>query len=125
MKQSPRTAMQNAYPPNRTETASTFLLTGQTTVIKEQITTSGKRASANTGWRVKTMQESAAPAADCGRMPAYAGPKRMQKVPITQRGDMVVYVAGFPAIYGKQPLFFRDEIFLACASVPWAKNYRP
>ena len=47
-------------------------LTGQTTVIKEQITTSGKRASAILGGVSKTMQEATAPAADCGRMPAYA-----------------------------------------------------
>nr|WCS70354.1 IncP-type DNA transfer coupling protein TraG [Salmonella enterica subsp. enterica serovar Rissen] len=37
---------------------------------------------------------------------------------------MVVYVAGFPAIYGKQPLFFQDEIF---RFVPQylSQNYRP
>ena len=35
---------------------------------------------------------------------------------------MVVYVAGFPAIYGKQPLFFQDEIFSLRASVPEPKT---
>ena len=30
---------------------------------------------------------------------------------------MVVYAAGFPAIYGKQPLYFKDPVFMARASV--------
>ncbi|HCX3337869.1 TPA: hypothetical protein OZK90_003189 [Legionella pneumophila] len=30
---------------------------------------------------------------------------------------MVVYAAGFPAIYGKQPLYFKDPIFMTRASV--------
>jgi type IV secretion system protein VirD4 len=31
---------------------------------------------------------------------------------------MVIYVAGRPAIYGKQPLYFQDPVFMARASVP-------
>ena len=31
---------------------------------------------------------------------------------------MVVYVAGFPAIYGRQPLYFQDPVFQARAEVP-------
>ncbi|MNE55934.1 Conjugal transfer protein TraG [compost metagenome] len=31
---------------------------------------------------------------------------------------MVVYVAGFPAIYGRQPLYFQDATFAARAAVP-------
>ena len=30
---------------------------------------------------------------------------------------MVVYAAGFPAIYGKKPLYFKDPVFMARASV--------
>jgi type IV secretion system protein VirD4 len=36
---------------------------------------------------------------------------------ITQPGDMIIYVAGFPAIYGTQPLYFQDETFAARAQV--------
>ncbi|EMF7570015.1 type IV secretory system conjugative DNA transfer family protein [Salmonella enterica] len=115
--------VQNAYPPNRTETAEHLSkLTGQTTVIKEQITTSGKRASAILGGVSKTMQEVQRPLLtvdECLRMP---GPKKNAEGLITERGDMVVYVAGFPAIYGKQPLFFQDEIFSLRASVPEPKT---
>lgn len=110
--------VQNAYPPNRTETAEHLSkLTGQTTVIKEQITTSGKRASAMLGGVSKTMQEVQRPLLtvdECLRMP---GPKKNAEGMITERGDMVIYVAGFPAIYGKQPLFFQDEIFSMRASI--------
>ncbi|AAF84857.1 hypothetical protein XF_2057 [Xylella fastidiosa 9a5c] len=35
---------------------------------------------------------------------------------------MVVYVAGYPAIYGKQPLYFQDPIFIARAAVPEPKT---
>jgi type IV secretion system protein VirD4 len=31
---------------------------------------------------------------------------------------MVIYVAGCPAIYGRQPLFFQDPIFAARAAIP-------
>lgn len=109
--------VQNAYPPNRTETAEHLSkLTGQTTVIKEQITTSGKRASAILGGVSKTMQEVQRPLLtvdECLRMP---GPKKNAEGLITERGDMVVYVAGFPAIYGKQPLFFQMKFFASCLS---------
>lgn len=114
--------VQNAYPPNRVETAEHLSkLTGQTTVVKEQITTSGKRASAMLSGVSKTMQEVQRPLLtpdECLRMP---GPTKDEAGLITKRGDMVVYVAGYPAIYGKQPLFFQDEIFAARASVPEPK----
>jgi type IV secretion system protein VirD4 len=45
------------------------------------------------------------------------GPKKDGEL-IVEPGDMVVYVAGFPAIYGRQPLYFQDSIFTARAAVP-------
>ena len=41
---------------------------------------------------------------------------------ITEPGDMVVYCAGFPAIYGRQPLYFQDETFAARAAIPAPKG---
>ena len=35
---------------------------------------------------------------------------------------MVVYVAGYPAIYGKQPLYFQDPTFQAQTAIPAPKN---
>ncbi|EFI8498289.1 type IV secretory system conjugative DNA transfer family protein [Escherichia coli] len=115
--------VQNAYPPNRIETAQHLSkLTGVTTVVKEQITTSGKRTGVFMGQVSRTMQEVQRPLLtddECLRMP---GPKKDSQGQITQAGDMVVYVAGFPAIYGEQPLYFQDATFIARAAVPEPKD---
>jgi len=114
--------IQNAYPPNRLETAEHLSkLTGQTTILKDQITTSGRRASAMLGQVSRTFQEVQRPlltADECLRMP---GPQKDANGNIEKAGDMVIYVAGYPAIYGKQPLFFQDPIFAARAGVPAPK----
>ena len=46
------------------------------------------------------------------------GPKKDANGGIKEAGDMVVYVAGYPAIYGRQPLYFQDPVFQARATVP-------
>lgn len=110
--------VQNAYPPNRIETAEHLSkLTGTTTVIKEQITTSGRRFSMMLGQVSRSIQEVQRPlltADECLRTP---GPKKNGDI-IEEAGDMIVYMAGFPAIYGKQPLYFKDPIFTARAAIP-------
>lgn len=114
--------VQNAYPPNRIETAEHLSrLSGQTTVVKEQITTSGRRTSAMMGQVSRTLQEVQRPLLtpdECLRMP---GPKKDGNGDIQEAGDMVIYVAGYPAIYGKQPLYFKDPVFQARAAVPAPK----
>lgn len=114
--------IQNAYPPNRIETAEHLSrLTGQTTVVKEQITTSGRRTSAMLGQVSRTFQEVQRPLLtpdECMRMP---GPVKNTSDEIESPGDMVIYAAGHPAIYGKQPLFFKDPIFTARAAIPHPK----
>jgi len=111
--------IQNAFPPNRIETAEHLSkLTGQTTVIKEQITTSGRRVGMMHGNVTRTMQEIQRPLLtpdECLRM---LGPEKDENGRITQAGDMIIYVAGYPAIYGKQPLYFQDPVFAARAAVP-------
>lgn len=110
--------VQNAYPPNRVETAEHLSrLTGQTTVVKEQITTSGKRTAAMMGQVSRTIQEVQRPLLtpdECLRMP---GPRKSASGDIEEAGDMVIYVAGYPAIYGKQPLYFKDPVFQARAAI--------
>lgn len=115
--------IQNAYPPNHIETAEHISkFTGQTTIIKEQITTSGRRLSAMLGQVSRTTQEVQRPLLtvdECLRMP---GPVKdfdsSGKDVIKQGGDMVIYVSGFPAIYGRQPLYFMDPVFQARAEIP-------
>ena len=114
--------VQNAFPPNRLETAEHISkFTGTTTVAKEQITTSGRRTSALLGQVSHTIQEVQRPlltSDECLRMP---GPKKNGEL-IVEPGDMVIYVAGFPAIYGRQPLYFQDKVFAARASVAEPKS---
>ena len=114
--------VQNAFPPNRVETAEHLArLTGQTTIVKEQITTSGRRTAALLGQVSRTYQEVQRPlltADECLRMP---GPKKNDQGEIEEAGDMVIYVAGYPAIYGKQPLYFKDPVFSARAAIPAPK----
>ena len=115
--------VQNAYPPNRIETAEHLSkLSGQTTIVKEQITTSGRRTSALLSNVSRTTQEVQRPlltADECLRMP---GPVKNGEDQIEEGGDMIVYVAGYPAIYGKQPLYFKDPIFQARAEIPAPKK---
>lgn len=115
--------IQNAYPPNRVETAEHLSkLTGQTTVVKEHVTTSGKRFSTFLTQISRTVQEISRPLLtidECLRMP---GPQKDADGCIVEPGDMVIYAAGFPAIYGKQPLYFKDPIFLARASIEAPKS---
>jgi type IV secretion system protein VirD4 len=56
---------------------------------------------------------------ECLRMP---GPQKDDRDHTTAPGDMVVYCAGFPAIYGRQPLYFEDETFAARAAIPPPKH---
>lgn len=114
--------IQNAFPPNRIETAEHLSkTTGVTTVVKEDITTSGKRAGIFHGSVSRHIQEVQRPlltADECMRMP---GPIKNSEDQILEPGDMIIYVAGYPAIYGKQPLFFKDPVFAARAAVPAPK----
>ncbi len=104
--------VQNAYPPNRPETAKHLSsLTGVTTVVSEKITTSGSRIGFH-GKNSRTTQETQRPLLtedECMRMP---GPNKSAEGKITEAGDMVIYVSGTPAIYGKQPLYFKDQILV-------------
>lgn len=110
--------VQNAFPPNRIETAEHLSrLTGQSTVVKEQITTSGRRTSAIMGHVSRTFQEVQRPLLtpdECLRMP---GPKKNKNDEIEEPGDMIISVAGYPAIYGKQPLYFKDQFFQKRAEI--------
>ena len=110
--------IQNAFPPNRLETAEHLSrLTGQTTVIQDKLTVSRRRMSMWQAQESRTHHEVQRPLLtpdECLRMP---GPKKDVQGQIMEAGDMVIYVAGYPAIYGRQPLFFQDPIFAARAAI--------
>jgi type IV secretion system protein VirD4 len=109
--------IQNAYPPNRQETAEHLSkLVGTTTVTKENISTSGKLFGAVLTNVNKSLQEVQRPLLtpdECRNMP---GPQKDGDM-IVEGGDMLIFAAGFPAIYGKQPLYFKDKILSARSTV--------
>ena len=110
--------IQNAYPPNRVETAEYLSkMTGQTTVIKRAVTLSGQR----TGWlgqASRTVQEFQRPLLTLDEALRMPGPEKDHEGNITKAGDMLIYAAGRPAIYGRQPLYFQDPIFQLRAEIP-------
>ena len=106
--------IQNAFAPNRLETAEHISkLTGQTTIVKERITTSGRRTSALMGHVSKTVEEVQRPLLTVDEALRMPGPKKDAHDRIVSGCDMVVYCSGFPAIYGRQPLYFKDSVFQA------------
>jgi type IV secretion system protein VirD4 len=112
-------AVVNAFAPNRIETAEHLSkLTGQTTIVKEQITTSGHRASMLLGNVSRTTHEVQRPLLtpdECMRM---KGPVKDDHGMIEKSGDMLVFMAGYPAIYGVQPLYFKDPALMARSRIP-------
>ena len=107
--------IQAAFPPNRLETAEHLSkLTGQATIVKEQITRTGKQTSRT----CQEVQRSLLTVDECLRMPGSVKGMKDGRDVIEEAGDMIIYVAGFPAIYGRQPLYFQDVIFQARAELP-------
>jgi len=111
--------IQNAYPPNRIETAEHLSkLTGETTIVKEQITLSGRRISMMLGHVSRTTQEikrHLLTPDECMRM---QGPIKNAAGLIEQGGDMLIRAGELPMIYGKQLLYFKDPLFTMRAAVP-------
>lgn len=109
--------IQNAFQPTKLDTAQHLSkLTGQTTIVKEQITVSGQRMGAMLGNVSRALQEVSRPLMtedECLRMPP---PEKDGEI-LVKGGDMLIYVAGFPAVYGKQMPYFLDPVFQARSSV--------
>ena len=114
--------IQNAYPPTRYETAQYLSnMTGTTTVVKEQISQSGKRFG-SMGQVTKSIQEVQRPLLTPDEAMRMRGPKKDANGMIVEAGTMLVFVAGFPAILGEQPLYFAIDKFIARSALPPAQN---
>lgn len=110
--------VQNAFPPGRPETAEYLSkMTGTTTVVKEQISTSGKRLGLMMGNVTRNLQEVQRPLLTPDEAMRLAGPKKNGDM-IVSPGAMLIFAAGYPAIFGKQPLYFLDDILAPRAAVP-------
>lgn len=112
-----------AYAPNKVETAEWMSkMTGQTTIIKEQITTSGKRFGAMLEQVSRTFQEVQRPLMTPDEIMRLPGPVKDKNGDITEAGEMLVFVAGQPVIRGRQILYFQDPAFSARSKIPPPKT---
>jgi len=101
-----------AYAPNKVETAEWMSkMAGQSTVIKEQISTSGKRFGMMLDQVSRSYQEVQRPLMTADEIMQLPGPKKDAKGDIVEPGEMLVFVAGHPVIRGRQILYFYDPTF--------------
>ena len=101
-----------AYAPNKVETAEWMSkMTGQQTVIKEQVSTSGKRFGMVLEQVSTSYQEVQRPLMTADEIMRLPGPKKDAKGDILEAGEMLVFVAGQPVIRGRQILYFLDPTF--------------
>jgi type IV secretion system protein VirD4 len=103
-------AIQVAFAPARLETAEHFSrMTGTTTVIKTEGSRNGSGPS------TREVQRPLLTPDELLRLPGFV---RARSGKITRGGDMLVCAAGFPAVYGRQPLYFLDRTFQRRAAIP-------
>ena len=102
-----------AYAPNKVETAEWLArMAGTSTVVKEDITTSGGRFAMVLQNVSKTYHEVSRPLATADEIMRLKSPVKDAGDIIVEPGDMLVFVAGHAPIYGTQSLYFRDPVFL-------------
>ncbi|UYG54062.1 type IV secretory system conjugative DNA transfer family protein (plasmid) [Comamonas endophytica] len=102
-----------AFAPNKVETAEWMSkMTGTTTVVKEQISTSGKRFGLVLEQVSRSYQEVQRPLMTPDEIMRLPGPKKdTSGRAITEPGEMLIFVAGQPVIRGRQILYFLDPTF--------------
>lgn len=108
-----------AFAPNKLETAEWLSkMTGETTVIKEQISTSGKRFGGGAENYSRSYQESRRPLMTPDEIQRLPAPKKDEDGNILEAGEMLIFVAGQPVIRGRQILYFLDPTFSERSRIP-------
>lgn len=111
--------VQNAYAPNRIETAEHLSkMAGQTTIVKEDVSINmsqggGLFSGLSKNKSLRESQRELITPDECMRLklPVKDGAN------IIEPGEMLIFVAGYPAIRGVQPLYFKDPVYLKRAQV--------
>ena len=108
------------YAPLKTDTAQIMSdKAGNTTILEENKSVSGSGLKASGS---RSMNATARPLItkdECMQLPA---PVKDNLGNITKSGDMLVFVAGQPAIHGIQPLYFKNPTLLKRAQVSAPAN---
>lgn len=111
--------IQIAYAPNSFETAEWLSkMTGQTTVIKEQITTSGKRFGGVAEQFSRSYQEVRRPLLTPDEVRDLDRPKTDGKGHIINAGQMLIFSAGMQVILGCPILYYIDPTFNKRSRIP-------
>lgn len=112
--------IQIAYAPNRLETAQYLSeKTGKTTIITEKVTESYSRGGIFAKKSFSKQQEEKTrhllDPSECMQLP---GAEKNQEGRVTKPGDMLIFSAGSPAIYGEQILYFKDPVLSERKKIP-------
>jgi type IV secretion system protein VirD4 len=92
-------------------------MTGKTTVVDKKTSVSGKRIGSLSNASVQ-MREVARPLLTPDECMRLKGPLKDESGRITEPGDMLIFVAGYNAVYGQQILFFMDMELLKRSQIP-------
>lgn len=110
--------IQNAYAPNRYETAQHLSnATGETTVVDENVSVSSQGGLSKKSYS-KSYQHTKRNLMTPDECMRLAPAVKNSKGEITRAGEMLIFVAGSPAIKGIQALYFQDPEFSRRASIP-------
>ncbi|GAA5110013.1 type IV secretory system conjugative DNA transfer family protein [Bartonella jaculi] len=101
-----------AYAPNKVETAEWMSkMAGETTVVREKISTSGKRFGMALEQVSTSYEETKRPLMTPDEIMRLPGAKKDNAGNIVEPGEMLIFVAGNSVIRGTQILYFLDPIF--------------
>ena len=107
-----------AYAPNKLSTAEELSkLSGVTTILKKQITTSGARHALALGQVSEAWQETQRNLITADEVMCLPQAVKDSHEKIIEPGHMLIFVAGNRPIYGRQILYFHDSVFMARAKV--------
>lgn len=107
-----------AFAPNKIETAEWLSkMSGTTTIVKEDISTSGQRFGAVLQNVSRSFHELSRPLITPDEALRLKAPVKDGRDQITDAGDVLVFVAGHSPIYGTQSLFFLDPTFTKRAAI--------
>lgn len=111
--------IQIAYSPNKLDTAKYLSdKTGSTTVTivseSESFNGAGLFAKKSISRQQQQVQRPLLTPDECMRLP---GPQKDSELKIKAPGDMLVFSSGYPAIYGRQILYFMDPVFSERAKI--------
>ena len=98
-----------AFAPNKIETAEWLSrMAGTATIVKEDVTLSGKRQRIALDQVSTTYHQIARPLMTPDEIMRLKGPRKDRGDAITEPGDMLIFAAGHAPIFGAQTLYFQD-----------------